>query len=266
MAAGTLLPAGSELPPVGIRRLRDADDAAQVPVYRGVAYCDAVRRAGGCDASPKGRAVRVLPGSIEVCRWSPIVLGLKEPEDAFERGLAPHLPYRSAGLLLGPLDGFPGEPEVVIVRADPEQLQARMAAARPSNLWRDHGDQLDRSALPVLIGAGGGGRHNLIGAVNRLLAALAPSDAWQGLTRRLFRSRTLTAGFEALISRALADMSICRNSTAIPLLSGRANVSFFCTGAITWGLNPATHLTSGWPFRIYQATQTPVQPPAQGDP
>ena len=89
--------------PVGVRRLRDADDAAEVPVYRGVSYCDAVRRAGA--TSPEGGALRVLPGSIKVCHWSPVVLGLKRPEDAFERKLAPCLPYRPAGLLLAPLDG-----------------------------------------------------------------------------------------------------------------------------------------------------------------
>jgi hypothetical protein len=255
---------GSILPAVGVRRLRGVDDAADVPVYHGVAYCDAVRRAGA--GGPEGGPWRVLPGSIEVCRWSPVVLGLKPPENAFERGLAPRLPFQAAGLLLGPLDAFPGKPEAVIVRADPASLNARLGSVRPSDLWQGHGGQIERSALPVLGGATGDGRRSLINGVNRLLATLAPSGAWQELTRRLFRSGAVTAGFEALISRALADMSICRNSTAIPLLSGRVNASFFCTGAVTWGLNPATHLTSGWPFPIYQAAMAAsYRPPAQGN-
>jgi hypothetical protein len=252
------------LPPVGVRRLRHADDAAEVPVYRGVSYCDAVRRAG--TAGSEGGALRVLPGSIKVCRWAPIVLGLKRPEDAFERRLAPRLPYQPAGLLLGPLDGFPGEPEVAILRADPEHLRPRLATAGPTGLWQGHAGKIDCSALPVLAGAARGARPMLIGAVNRLLAALAPSATWQALTRRLFRSRAVTTSFEALISRVLVDMSICRNSTVIPLLSGQANASFFCTGGVTWGLNPATYLTSGWPYAIYQSSQPPAAPAVESDP
>jgi hypothetical protein len=48
-------------------------------------------------------------------------------------------------------------------------------------------------------------------------------------------------------------MSVCRNSTVIPLLTGRVNVSFFCSGGITWGRNQPDHLTSGWPWAVYAA-------------
>jgi hypothetical protein len=96
-------------------------------------------------------------------------------------------------------------------------------------------------------------RSRLIVAVNRGLAALAPSARWQALTRRLFSSRTPTIVLELLISHLAADMSICRNSTAIPLLAGRVNVSHFCTGGITWGLNHPESLTSGWPWATFRA-------------
>jgi hypothetical protein len=248
MTGGTVLPA------VGVRRLRDAGDGDSVPVYHGISYCDAVRRAGGRDGGPEGQALRVLPGSIEVCRWAPVVLGLKAAEDAFERRLAPHLAQDQAGLLLAPLEGFPGEPEVVLVRAEARELRARLARAGAESLWQGHGGQLSCSALPALGGADRGVRRRLIGAVNHMLAVPARWGAWQGLTRWLFRNRAVTVGFETLISRALADMSMCRNSTVIPLLSGRVNASFFCTGGITWGLNPPTYLVSGWPWAIYQAS------------
>jgi hypothetical protein len=83
--------------------------------------------------------------------------------------------------------------------------------------------------------------------VNRVLAAMADRPGWQALTRRLFRSSLLTASFDALISRVLVDMSMCRNATVVPLLTDRVNASFFCTGGITWGRNRADHLVSGWP-------------------
>lgn len=233
-------------PPVGIGLLGRSSPAPNLPVYHGPAYCDAVHRAG------LGEALQVLPGSIQVCRWAPVVLGLKEPEDRFERGLAPRLAWPVAGLVLAPLDHFPGEPDLVLVRAGREALQEMVTTAGRGSLWAGHGGRLDRSAVPLFVGGKSPPQHRLVGTVNRALALLARLPAWQALTQRLFRSRAVTAGFEALISRTLADMSVCRNSTAIPLLTGRANISFFCTGGITWGHNQPQHLTSGWPWPLAQ--------------
>jgi hypothetical protein len=228
---------------VGVRVLRSAGDHGDVPVYRGVSYCDAVSRAGA------GEALRVLPGSIRTCGWVEVVLGLKEPQGRFEESLAPRLSFPIAGLLLAPLDRFPGEPAVVVVRAGPQVLREMIEFAGSERLWDGHGGRMDRSALPFLTGRRTVLRHTrygLIGAVNRGLAGMAHLAPWQALTRWLFRSGLVTAGFDVLISHTLADMSVCRNSTVVPLLAGRANVSFFCTGGITWGRNDPRSLTSGW--------------------
>lgn len=249
--------------PVGVRALASAQEADGVPVYRGVSYCDAVREAG------EGAILRVLPGSIEVCGWAPVVLGLKEPDGRFEEGLEPRLAYPVAGLLLARLDRFPGEPDLVIVRASPEVLHPMVQRLGREGLWEGHQGRLDRSALPTLFEGKGTSRQGLVRGVNRLLAALARSERWQALTHWVFRSHLVTAGFDALISRTLADMSVCRNSTAIPLLTGQTNLSFFCTGGITWGRNHPGHLTSGWPWPSYLQATRPAAPSAErqsGDP
>jgi uncharacterized protein (DUF169 family) len=258
--------------PVGVRVLASAQEADGVPVYHGVSYCDAVREAG------EGAMLRVMPGSIKVCGWAPVVLGLKKPDSRFEEGLVPRLPFPVTGLLLARLEGFPGEPDVVVVRARPEVLQDMVQhlpdrhAPGPhgvecrEQLWDGHEGHLDRSAIPALIAQRSPARRALIGSTNRALAALARSRRWQALTHWLFRSHLVTVGFDALISRTLADMSVCRNSTAIPLLTGQTNLSFFCTGGITWGHNDPGHLTSGWPWANFlQATQG-TAPSAEGAP
>ena len=256
-------------PPVGVRLLPmdDArmDEFEAIPVYRGVSYCDAVRRAG------EGETLRVLPGSLQVCGWAPVVLGLKEPDGRFEEGLEPRLAYPSGGLLLAPLDRFPGEPDLVLVRGAPALLQQMVRALEPDELWDGHGGRLDRSALflfepdPSMPGQDrAGGRTALVTGTNQALATLARSRRWQALTHRLFRSRLVTAGFDALISRAMADMSVCRNSTVIPLLGDRANLSFYCTGGITWGRNRPDQLTSGWPWDLFQEAIQAVSTPNQG--
>ena len=263
-------------PPVGVRLLPEDharwDELDAIPVYRGVSYCDAVRRAG------EGETLRVLPGSLQVCGWAPVVLGLKEPSGRFEEGLDPRLAFPSGGLLLAPLDRFPGEPDVVLVRGTPALLREMVRAIGPEQLWNGHGRRLDRSALflfdtaPNMPVQGRAGwrpnstawRSSVITATNRVLASLARSRRWQALTRWLFRFRLVTIGFDALISRLMADMSVCRNSTAIPSLTGRANLSFFCTGGITWGRNRPDHLTSGWPWRLYQRAIQALSNPKQG--
>ena len=233
-------------PPVGVRRLAGDGDSAAVPPYQGISYCDAVRRAG------EGEVLRILPGSIRVCHWSPVVLGLKEPEGDFEAGLEPRLEPSAAGLLLARLDLFPGEPEVVIVRAGRERIATMMSALEAQDLWQEHDDELDLSALPTLTGERRGLRQGLVAGVNSVLAGLARFSWWRALTHRLFRNRTITRAFEAVISRVLVDMSVCRNSTVVPMLTGKVNASFFCTGGITWGLNQAEQMTSGWPWELFQ--------------
>jgi uncharacterized protein (DUF169 family) len=230
--------------PVGVQVLNAPRQHSDIPEYDGVSYCDAVRRAGG------GEALRVTPGSIEVCRWAPVVLGLKAPEGRFEESLMPRLDYPVAGLLLAPLDAFPGNPQVVIVRASRETLEHMILLVGQDQLWKGASATVDRSAVSLFTGGQHHGRHQLVSAINRPLAALASSERWQALTHRIFQSRRATAAFEAIISRTLADMSVCRNSTVIPLTTGQANISHFCTGGITWGRNRPDHLTSGWPCRF----------------
>ncbi len=231
---------------VAVARLEGAETHPDVPLYEGVSFCDAVRRAG------EGELLRVLPSSIQVCRWSPVVLGLKPPQDRFERSLAPRIPHPVFGYLLGPPGGFPAIPEVVIVRGEVGAIRRMLAAAGPEDVWDGHARRLDRSALAALTAEEASLRRRAIDVVNRVLAPLSRWKRWQAFTRYLFRSGWVTARFDALISRTLADMSICRNSTVIPLLTGRVNASFFCTGGITWGRNRPDHLTSGWPWPIYR--------------
>jgi uncharacterized protein (DUF169 family) len=251
-------------PPVGVKVLSSGQEAASARVYRGVSYCDAIRRAA------EGECLRILPDSIEVCGWSRVVLGLKQPVDPFEEGLAPRLAFPTAGLLLAPLNGFPGTPDVVVVRAQVEVLSEMARAAGQDPWWADHGGRLDRSAIPAVTeeptnwGLGIDARLWFIGGVNRLLGALARSGRWQSFTQWLFQSRWVTARFDAIISRTLADMSICRNSTAIPLLTGQANLSFFCTGGITWGHNKPEHLTSGWPWPLFERVDQVLSGPWLG--
>ena len=239
-------------PPVGVSLLRSAQEHGEVPAFAGVSYCQAVRRAG------EGQALRVLPGSIEVCQWAPIVLGLKSPEGHFEQHLTPRLEYPTPGLLLAPLDQFAarwGEPEVVLLRTTHQVLDSLIRTVGRDQLWQGHGGRLAWSVAPLFSGSRFTFRYRAVQKTNAVLAFLARSRRWRAVTHWLFRSHLITASYDAVISRTLADMSICRNSTVIPLQTGQANVSFFCSGGITWGLNRSDQMTSGWPWAVFRGLQ-----------
>jgi len=231
-----------ELPVVGVRFLDSLDGLQGVPRYVGVSYCDAVRRA------TFGEELILTPGCIEVCKWSPIILGLKEPASRFELGLEPRL-EKKAGVLVAQLSSFTGtDPDVVIVRGRRADLQRILQEAGEGGAQTRYRGQIGRTALGD---EGISSRAILTAATNRVLARLRRWKRFDDLTRTAFRNQKITGAFEGLAKNAVADMSVCRNSSVLPFLEGAGNVSFFCAGGVTWGGNSARDMTSGWPYEVY---------------
>ncbi len=221
-----------------------------VATFHGVSFCAAITEAAG------GEPQMVLPGSIDTCRWVPAVLGLSEPQSAFEKDIAPALPPGDKAVYLARLDRFrDGEtPDVVIVRAAPEQM-TRLAQIVGWDMaaWEYvEEDRIARSALKRLRENDGNWRTKFVKPFNRTLAAMEKAPGWGRATRAVFKSRMVSAALEAFISRTVASMSMCRNSLVIPHLSGRFNISYFCSGGITWGGNSPLHMTSGWPWPLWR--------------
>lgn len=231
-----------ELPVVGVRFL-DSAAGVEAEQYVGVSYCDAVRQA------TFGRPVILEPGCISTCKWSPIVLGLKSPESDFEKSLEPRMEAGTAAVCVAPLWALDGTPDVVIVRAKPGQLRDLARSLGEGSLSGKYAGQIGKTAL----GVGDEGlslRAALNGAVNRSVAALKRSRTFDRVTKNAFASEKVSAFFEKLAKNAMADMSVCRNSTVLPFKEDAGNVSFFCTGGITWGGNSPACMTSGWPGRM----------------
>ena len=235
-----------DLPLVGVKILKDSTGGFEgVTRYRGASYCDAVKRA------TLGEALVVEPGGIEVCRWSPIVLGLKAPENSFERGLEPTLVGTQA-VFVARLEQFGEgvEPDVVIVRGSLARLFEVAGAIGPGGLQERYRGNIGWSALGVAE-RGRSFRVALSRASNRALGRLAQWTRFDDLTRVVFKSPRACAAFEAFGKRnTVADMSVCRNSTVIPYVEGAGNISFFCTGGVSWGGNSPWQATSGYPYGV----------------
>jgi len=236
--------------PVGVKASPEPPEYyPEAEAYKGISYCDAVRQA----SDGEGRALLITPGSIEVCRWSPVVLGLREPDQKFNLKVLYQFPFPTGSVLLAPVNLYnPNRPpDVVLIRATPAELKNVIAALGPENFAMDLAPHLDRSALSVFQSGGDTFDKKKIQIVNESLAKLNRSSQWRDFTKWVFNRDWTTYIFDILLDRFLANMSICRNSTAIPFVTGKANVSYFCTGGIAWGLNKPEHMTCGLPYDLF---------------
>jgi hypothetical protein len=243
--------------PVGALICTKAPKWAQgAPVYSGVSFCRAVDRAGA------GEPLLVKADSIDTCQWAPATLGLRPAESKFEEALTPGLPSGIAAIYLARLDQFPAEqtPDVVIVRAPAGELSHLAEIAGWGMAAWDYADddRLARSALKQVRSGRSTWRTRMLKPVNQALSGLEKAPGFKQATIVAFKSRKVSAAFEAFISRTLASMSVCRNSLVIPHLSGRFNISYLCSGGVTWGQNFPYHLTSGWPWRIWERLEREV--------
>jgi len=239
------------LPPIGAKVFATAPAwAGEIEPRPQVSFCEAV------SAAATHGEIWVAPNTLSTCHWSPIVLGFEKPQTAFQTSLEPTLPYPTAGVLLAPVDRFRAgvTPDVVIVRAGAETLREMAERVGWEHAAWEHVEEkrIAKSALRELHDAGGGWRTTFSRVFNRSLAALEKAPGWKPLTLFVFKNRRASGAFEEFIKRALASMSLCRNSLVIPCQTGKFNVSNFCAGGMTWGGNYPFHMTSGWPWALWK--------------
>ena len=239
-----------QLLPVGVKFFPGTSELLETyPAYSGISYCDAVRKA------TEGEELLILKDSIVTCQWSPIILGLKAPQNAFEKRLAP-LMKEDGTFFIAPLSAFSGldiTPDLVIIRDEPETLKKLIAEAGKENCAMHISGEMDKSTLGVLLDEKFPVKSLLTENANKILSGLSNKRWWYRLTEVMFSNTYTCDIFDRVISSFMSDMSICRNSTVIPYQTGKVNVSHFCTGGIAWGLNNPSHMTAGFPLGIFNS-------------
>ncbi len=147
-----------------------------------------------------------------------------------------------AGLLLASLDSFPGEPDVVMVRGYTGDASGGHACC--PGAWTDlvGGTREATGAVGAIPIAG----RRADRARARALSAAATgswlpwpaSRRWQALTQLALSQHG--PSLPALRPSSPARWPTCRSAAtrpSYPCSAGQVNVSFFCTGGITWGRN-----------------------------
>ncbi len=239
-----------DLPPIGIKILSGSiEEYDSIPVFSGVSYCQAI-----CNAT-YDQELLVKADSIKICQWSPVVTGLKKAENEFEKSIPMHLPSISTGIYIAPFYKFRSDtpPDIITIRTNPDNFRLMVDVLGPEEFIDPTPYGQDLTALqflytPPLQGVSGW----LIRNTNMWLAFLNRYYWWQEFNTFLFRSKFMTRVFDKFITKYMANMSMCRNSMAVPFQKKKANISYFCTGGIAWGKNLATNMTSGLPYDIFQ--------------
>lgn len=240
--------------PIGVKFSPAPEKSLSSQTFSGASFCEAVHLADG------GANLLLTPESITTCRWSPVVLGLKPPDPNLDLKVEYRVPHPNPAVLVAPLKDFPADypPDVVLVRAVPAEMKKIITVLGAENTAAYLTGLLDRSALSVFSPVGAEAEKRRIQAVNRTLARLNRSESWRDFTKWIFKNQLTTYVFDLLLDRYLANMSMCRNSAVIPHVTGKANVSFFCTGGIAWGLNNPEHLTCGIPYRLFDRIESTI--------
>ena len=237
------------LPPVGIKILSQSLEGYEhINTYHGVSYCNAIFHA------TFGMEFIVTAESFKTCQWVPIVLGFKKAGNDFERSIHEHLAPLTSGIYIAPLHMFRSDikPDVVIIRTNSQNIGKIIKFSGWKNFIDFKDKNLDLTALETFVsGAPNGISGWLVRNVNGLLDWLNRFRWWQSFTAKIFKSTFITKIFDKFITRYMANMSMCRNSTVIPYQTGKANASYFCTGGIAWGKNIAGNMTSGYPYNIF---------------
>lgn len=236
-----------DVPPMGVRFIAGVEPGLDdVERFSGISFCRAIAEASF------GRELLVVPGSLSVCQWAPVALGLKRPENEFEGDVSPRMEGPVAGVYLAPVDHYREGlvPHVVIVRTGMVNFREIISALGGASFLDPDAHGRDATSLGDFTSGRASGRA--VGPVNRLLSFLNRAGAWRRFTALIFKSTRVTRIYNRLITRWLVNMSMCRNSTVIPFREGKANISHFCTGGIAWGGNDPSNMTSGFPWEIYQ--------------
>lgn len=245
-----------DLPVIGVKQLKDSLNGFEdIDRYKGPTWCDAVRLV------TFGQPLILEPGAIGVCSVAEVVLGLKDAEKAVDKIIEPRMEEHVAGYYLNHVSRFPKgvEPDTVIIRGRPSQV--RNIAESCGELQKNYRGLIGASALDL----SGIQKLNTFSAlVSNWMIGFA--KRWKGfdpLMKAVMNTGPLMFVGEKMIEVSLADMSMCRNSTILPLIEDAGNISYFCAGGASWGGNKPTNMTSGYPFHIYKNFEDKLEFPGK---
>lgn len=218
--------------------------------YQGPSFCAAIH-----ELDLQNKPFILTSDSIRVCKWSPIVLGFKFPQNLFERSLDPCLKYPIQRILIGPLSFFQENrlnPVIVLIRGTPLVHQQILKTLGIHHYLSITSSLLHLSAVQFFKGRISILKITFLQLLNTCVSFIQKYPILEQVTYQLFQSTIVSFIVDFFLIRMASDMSMCRNSTVVPYTTGKGNISFFCIGGITWGKNNPREMTSGYPYELFE--------------
>ncbi|MCK5342791.1 MAG: DUF169 domain-containing protein, partial [Candidatus Heimdallarchaeota archaeon] len=148
-----------DITPIGIKFLKEdemPEDFSIVKNPKDRSYCGLLRLVREEEEYSKG--VIVTRESIEICKWSKVILGFKKPEKKFEKGISPILEEPFPGIFLfkidtpienHPLARFIENPDIIQIMSSQESITEIINYLGIENFTDEYLDHLETSALAV---------------------------------------------------------------------------------------------------------------------
>ncbi len=236
-----------------------------------LSFCDALRL---IDTNEFKDGIIVTADSIKICHWSPVALGLKEPETDIQKKIEPIFEELNNGIFIfnvgnnykdHPLQNFIDNPDTVTLIGSFDTVSKSIEQIGIDNFSKDYIKQLEFSALSLFTEDGTLTKkekrkikRHLRSArfINSLFASrLINNKPMFKFITRLMTKYPMVKFFDGFLRKFGTALSCCYVSSSIPYTSQKATVSIIDTGSIGWGQMSKKLVFMGLPYSMYKTLE-----------
>lgn len=234
-------------------------------------YCDAVRL---LNTEKYSEGLIVTKDSIKVCHWSPVNLGLKEPETGVEKNIIPLFDELNHAIFIfnirknnknHPLQSAIDNPDAVTLVGTPENIAKSVEVIGLENFTKDYIKQLELSAVSLFSNEDiltkkerrKRKRHlRSLKFINWLFASkLISNKPMIKFITKMMTKYTFIKIMDGFLRKFGTGSCLCYGAAAIPYATQKANITFADSGSIGCGGLSNKDMFLGLPYNLYKTLE-----------
>lgn len=237
-------------------------------------FCDALRL---INTERFSDGLIVTKDTIKICHWSPVGLGLMEPETDVQKKIVPLFEELYHGIFIfnigktsknHPLQSFIDKPDTVSMIGSFETVSRAFEQIGEENFSREYIKQLEFSALSLFTDDDTLTkkekrkikRHlRSTKFINALFASkLISNKPMVKFITKLLTKYPFVKIMDGMLRKTATVLSCCYVSSSIPHSTQKATVCIIDTGSIGWGEMSKKSIFMGLPFDIYSSLESKI--------
>ena len=262
---------------VGVKFLKEEEMPENFDVVKKIgirSFCDAFRL---INTEKFSDGLIVTKNTIKICHWSPVGLGLMEPETDVQKKIVPLFDELNHGIFIfnigktsknHPLQRFIDNPDTVTLIGSFEIVSQAIEQIGEENFSKEYVKQLEHSALSLFTNFDGLTkkekrkikRHlRSTKFINSLFASkLISNKPMVKFITKLLTKYPFVKVMDGVLRKIATALSCCYVSSSIPYSTQKATVTLIDTGSIGWGEMSKKSIFLGLPFNIYSSLKSKV--------